>query len=202
MNNAFLSDPKWSPFINPKIQAFTLKRQNDKEISLQNLEKHLEMKIPVELAKVSESYSVNFTDKTIKKHRFQLTPDAPYGPFLVRVKPENGETLNVNLSINYEASSSLEKLTFPVPLDEKKIPALFRKANEFSYIAWKPPSRPIYFDLNVTVTKPFTAQEGSGNKSRAVQVNYTVAIYSVQCMYWDRTKYEWLDTGCKVSKLF
>ena len=201
MNNAFLSDPKWSPYINQKIQGFSLK-QDEEDIIVQNLDKKLEMNIPVNIAKVSQQYNLNFTAKRINKHRYQVIPDAPYDRFLVRVNPENGEALNVNLSITYETSSSLYKLSFPTPLDKKEIPAPFQKADNYSYLAWKLPSRPIILNLNVTVAKPFSAQRGSGNKSRAVHVNYSVAIYAVQCMYWDRNKYEWLDTGCEVRRYF
>ena len=200
MNNAFLSDPKWSPYINQKIQGFSLKRDGE-DIVVQNLDQKLEMKIPVNITNESQRHNLNFTAKRINKHRYQVIPDAPYDRFLVRVHAENGEALNVNLSITYETSSSLYKLSFP-PLDETEIPAPFQKADTYSYIAWKLPSRPIILNLNVTVAKPFSAQEGSGNKSRALHVTYSVAIYAVQCMYWDRNKYEWLDTGCEVRRYF
>ena len=201
MNNAFLSDPKWSPYINQKIQGFSLK-QGEEDIVVQNLDNKLQMNIPVNITDVSKRYNHNFTAKRINTHRYQVIPDAPYDRFLVRVHPENGEELNVNLSITYETSSSLYKLSFPTPPDETEIAAPFQKADNYSYIAWKLPSRPIILNLNVTVAKPFSAQEGSGNKSRALLVTYSVAIYAVQCMYWDRNKYEWLDTGCEVRRYF
>lgn len=200
MSNAFLSDPKWSPYINTRILGFSLK-QNNKEIRLHNLEQDLEMNIPVDLTQVFNNYSAVFTANTIKNHRYQVPPDTPYKRLIVHVKPRNGETLKVNLSINFEASSSLYKLRFPAPLGGEEIPAPFRKVDNFSYIAGELPSSPIYFNLNVTVAEPLTGQEESGGESRAVHVNYTVAIYSVQCRYWDRKRYEWLDTGCKVREL-
>ena len=201
MNNAFLSDPNWSPYINPSVQGFSLK-QNNKEIRLQNLQEDLEMNIPVDLTSVSNSYSEDFTANTIKMHRYQVPSGAPYKRLIVHVKPENGQPLQVNFSVNFAASSFLYKLRFPAPFEEDEIPAPFSKVDNYSYIARELPSRPIYFNLNITVTEPFADQEGPENKSRAMHVNYTVAIYSVQCMYWDRKKYEWLDTGCKVRKLF
>ena len=194
MNNAFLSDPKWSPYINKKIQGFSIKKE-EKEIRLQNLEKDLEMNIPVDLAQVSEHHSADFTPHTVKRHRYQMTTDMPYKTMLLRVKPENGEALKVNFSIRFDTSSTSYKLRFPTPVNEDEIPVPFRKADDYSYVFRELPSRPIYSDLNVTI-------EGSGNTSHVVHVNYTVAIYSVQCMYWDRRMYEWLDAGCKVRKRF
>ena len=201
MNNTFLSDPKWSPHINKKIQGLSIKKDN-KEIRLQNLEKDIEIYIQVDLAVVSEHHSVYFTPHTIKRHRYQMTTDMPYKTMLLRVQPENGAALKVNFSIRFDASSSTYKLRFPTPLNETEMPVPFRKADSYSYVFRDLPSRPLYFDLYVTIDEPTASQEWSGNTSHAVLVNYTVAIYSVQCMYWDRKVYEWLDKGCKVRKRF
>ena len=197
MNNAFLADPKWSPHINKEIQGFSI-RKNNKEVRLRNLEKDLEIYIPVDSSHVSERHSMYFTPHTIKRHRFQMTTDMPCKTILLGVEPENGEALKVNFSIRFDASSSTYKLRFPVPLNENEIPVPFRKADNYSYVFHELPSRPTYFDLHVTIDEPAASQEGSGNTSHAV--NYTVTLYCVECRYWDRNMYEWRKTGCKVRK--
>lgn len=199
MNNPFLSDFKWSPYINSDIQGFSL-RKNSKEIRLQNLEEDLEIRIPTNLSQASERFSANFTVGTIKKHRFEMIPDMPSKNMMFRVKPENGETLKVNFSLEFEASTSVYKLIFPVPLNQEEIPAPFRRVDSYSYIARELPSKPRYSNLNVTVTEPVASQGGTGNNApRTVHVNYTVTMYYVQCMYVDRRTQEWRDEGCQVG---
>ena len=199
MNNPFVSDYKWSPYINSNIQGFSLIK-NNREIRLQNLEEDLEVRIPTNLPQASESFSVNFTVGTIKMHRFEMIPDMPNKNMMLRVKPENGETLKVNFSLEFEASASVYKLIFPVPHNQEEIPAPFRGVDSYAYMARELPSKPRFSNLNVTVTEPVTSQGRSGNNaSRTVHVNYTVTMYSVQCMYVDRRTQEWRNEGCQVG---
>lgn len=199
MDNIFLSDQKNSPYID-RTQGFSLK-QGDHEIKIQNLADDLEVNIPTDVKSVSDNYSEEFTPHSNTSHRYQFPPDSPYDPLLVHVKPEHNETLTVLLHISFEDSSSREyKLRFSPTFEDDKVPSPFRKVDSFTYMAWELPARPVYFNLNVKVTGPFADQEGSGNESRAVHVNYTVAIYPTRCMYWGMEKGEWLEEGCKVRK--
>ena len=184
MTNPFLSDPQRSPFISTTIQELSLRQQNE-EIKLQNLKEDLEMFIPVDLAQVSSNYSANFTAGTIKTHRYQIPLDMPYEPMIFQLKAENDESLKVNLSIEFDESTILYNL------HEDNIQASFRKIDDHLYIAEHLSSRPHF--VNVMVAGP-------GNASRAIHVKYTVTLYFAQCVYWDRERIEWSDTGCKVRK--
>lgn len=201
MKNIFLSDAKSSPYID-RAQGFALK-QGDQEVKIENLAEDLDVNIPTDLASVSEKYSEEFKADTINSHRYQLPPDTPYDPLLVYAKPERNETLTAILHISFEESSYREyKLRFSPTFKDEDVPLPFRKVDSFTYMAWQLPARPVYFNLTVMVTGPFADGEGSGNKSRAVRVNYTVAIYPVRCMYWGIEEGKWLEEGCKVRKLF
>ena len=182
MKNPFLSDPRSSPFINPKIQGFSLK-QGSEDIRLKNLEEDLEILIPVDL--VSSPFKANFTSGVIKTHRYQIIQEMPYEPMILQVIAENGATLKVNLSVEYEES----KKSYNLNGDITHTP--FHKKDDHSYIAKDLPERPRYLDVMVA---------GPENDSLAVDVNYTVSVYFAQCMYWDRRSYEWRGTGCKVRK--
>lgn len=182
MTNPFLSDPHSSPFINPKIQGFSLK-QKSKDITLENLEEDLEMLIPVNL--VSSRFKANFTSGVIKTHRYQIIQDMPYEPMILQVKAEDGSTLKVSVSLEYEKSAKLYNLN-----GDSKTP--FRKNDDdHSFIAEHLPEKPLYVD--VMVARP---EDGSLNMT----VNYTVSVYFAKCMYWDRLSFEWRDRGCKVRK--
>ncbi|KAL9957104.1 hypothetical protein ACROYT_G038703 [Oculina patagonica] len=199
LKNIFLSDAKSSPYID-QAQGFALK-QGVHEVKIEDLAEDLEINIPTDLASVSERYSEEFKAGTNHSHRFQLPPDTPYEPLLVYVKPERNETLTTILHISFEASPSREyKLRFSPTFKDEEVPSPFRKVDSFTYMAWKLPARPVYFNLTVLVTEPFADGEGSGNKSRAVRVNYTVAIYPVRCMYWGMEEGKWLEEGCKVGE--
>lgn len=181
MTNPFLSDPHSSPFINPKIQGFSLK-QESKDITLENLEEDLEMLIPVNL--VSSRFKANFTSGVIKTHRYQIIQDMPYEPMILQVKAEDGSTLKVSVSLEYEESNKLYNLN-----GDSKTP--FRKNDDdHSFIAEHLPEKPLYVD--VMVARP---EDSSLNMT----VNYTVSVYFAKCMYWDRLSFEWRDRGCKVG---
>lgn len=181
MTNPFLSDPRSSPFINPKIQGFSLK-QESKDITLQNLEEDLEMLIPVDL--VSSPFKANFTRGVIKTHRYQIIQDMPYEPMILQVEAEDGSTLKVSVSLESEKSRKSYNLK-----NDSKTP--FRMNDDHSFIAKHLPEKPRYVD--VMVAGP---EDGSLN----VTVNYTVSVYFAKCMYWDRRSFEWRDIGCKVRK--
>ena len=181
MTNPFLSDPRSSPFINPKIQGFSLKEESE-DIALQNLQEDLEMLIPVDL--VSSHFKANFTSGAIKTHRYQIIEGMPYEPMILQVEAEDGSTLKVSVSLEYEERKKLYNLN-----NDSKTP--FRKNDDHSFIAEHLPEQPRYMD--VMVAGP---EDGSLNGT----VNYTVSVYFAKCMYWDRQRFEWRDTGCKVGK--
>ena len=198
MKNVFLSDAKHSPYIQ-RAQGFALKKR-DEEIKIKDLSEDLEVNIPTDLTSVSQSYSEEFMADTKNSHRFRLPPDYKYYPLLVHVKPESNKTLTALLNITFEEGSPSEyKLRFSPKSEDKDAPSPpFRKVDKFTYMAKELPSRPVFFNLTVMVTGPFPDREGSGNESRGVQVNYTVAIYSTRCMFWGVEEGKWLEEGCKV----
>ena len=196
MANIFRSDETSSPYIK-KTQGFSL-RQGDNEIRIQNLMADLEVNILTDLDSVSERYSGQFMADTNQSHRFHLPPDYPYVPLLVYVKPDSNVTLTGILHISFEGSSFREyELSFSPTFEDKDVPSPFRRVDSFTYMAWELPSRPVYFNLTVMVTGPF-----ADGKSRAVHVNYTVAIYPTRCRYWDMEENKWLEEGCKVRTMF
>ena len=198
MKNVFLSDAKHSPYIQ-QAQGFALK-QGDKEIKIKDLSEDLEVNIPTNLEGVSQRYSEEFMADTKNSHRFRLPPDYKYYPLLVYVKPENNKTLSALLNITFEEGSPSEyKLRFSPKFEDKYAPSPpFRQVDNFTYMAEELPSRPVFFNLTVMATGPFPAAKGSGNESRGVQVNYTVAIYTTRCMFWGMEESKWLEEGCKV----
>ena len=198
MRNVFLSDARNSPYIQ-QAQGFALK-QGDKEIKIKDLSEDLEVNMQTDLTSISQSYSEKFKADTKYSHRFRLPPDYKYYPLLVYVKPENNKTLTALLNITFEEGSPGEyKLRFsPMSEDKHALSPPFRKVDNFTYIAWDLPSRPVFFNLTVMATGPFPHHEVSDNESRGVQVNYTVAIYSTRCMFWGVEEGKWLEEGCKV----
>ena len=198
MKNVFLSDAKHSAYIQ-RTQGFALK-QGNKEIKIKDLSEDLEVNIPTDLTGVSQNYSEEFMADTKKSHRFRLPPDYKYTPLLVYVRPENNKTLTAFLNITFEEGSPSEyKLRFSPKSEDKDPPSPpFHKVDSFTYMAEELPSRPVFFNLTVMVTGPLPDLEGSGNESRGVQVNYTVAIYSTRCMFWGMEEGKWLEEGCRV----
>lgn len=198
MKNVFLSDARHSPYIQ-QTQGFAIK-QGDKEIRIKDLSEDLEVNIPTDVASVSQSYSEEFTVDTRNSHRFRLPPDYKYNPLLVYVKPENNQTLTAFLNISFEEGSPIEyKLRFSPKSEDKDAPSPpFRKVDDFTYMTEELPSSSVFFNLTIMAAGPFPDRERSENKSRGVQVNYTVAIYSTRCMFWGMEEGEWLEEGCKV----
>ena len=198
MKNVFLSDAKNSPYIQ-RSQGFALK-QGDKEIKIKDLSEDLEVNIRTDLGSVSQSYNEEFMADTKNSHRFRLPPDYKYYPLLVYVKPENNKTLSAHLNITFEEGSPSEyKLRFSPKSGDKYVPPPpFSQVDSFTYMAEELPSRPVFFNLTVMATGPFPDPGRSGNESRGVQVNYTVAIYSTRCVFWGMEEGKWLEEGCKV----